>query len=352
MKKDDIKHSLHQIKPNEKAKQKMLSNILNHRKEMGWVRFFGNKRFFPVFITSLVLVFGMVIGYIYLTNNNGAGSRVDFTHPDDNNIGDMDIGTEDGAYKLRDEFQIDDKHYTILRKEEKEKFGFPTELNDNDIGDKITKITTSIDERLIDQDVYYYSPAGSEAVVAVKTSNGYKLFKFYNFESYIQNQDEDTRSYLELYGINEATDIEKIQFYVYQEQDNERKILSEMVDQKDITQFYNYYSVLKNASDEYFKHLSKRKKDNTEDETNSPVDISPPDSGPKSDLEEPIEDTKEHSSPGYEGTAGNALANSVNIRIYHQSGVYYQTMYYPNIEFISRHQVNNDFSNFLENYIN
>lgn len=51
--------------------------------------------------------------------------------------------------------------------------------------------------------MYRYMPAGGEAVVAVKRETGYQLFRFFAFESYLNNQDEDTRDYLELYGISE-----------------------------------------------------------------------------------------------------------------------------------------------------
>ena len=57
------------------------------------------------------------------------------------------------------------------------------------------------------------------------------------------------------------------------------------------------------------------------------------------------------STPGYEGKAGNALANSVTIRIYNQNGVYFDIEYFPNIGFISRHKVNEEFASFLDEYL-
>ena len=52
-----------------------------------------------------------------------------------------------------------------------------------------------------------------------------------------------------------------------------------------------------------------------------------------------------------QGSTGNALADPVYIRIYNNSGIYLETIYYKNIGFISRHEVNKEFANFLEGCI-
>lgn len=52
----------------------------------------------------------------------------------------------------------------------------------------------------------------------------------------------------------------------------------------------------------------------------------------------------------YEGRSGtDALASSITIRIYNKNGVYFETVYYPNIGFISRHEVKDEFAAFLKN---
>jgi hypothetical protein len=49
--------------------------------------------------------------------------------------------------------------------------------------------------------------------------------------------------------------------------------------------------------------------------------------------------------------ARDALANPITIRIYHKSGVYIDTVYYPAIGFISRYEISRDFAEFMDNYI-
>ena len=53
-------------------------------------------------------------------------------------------------------------------------------------------------------------------------------------------------------------------------------------------------------------------------------------------------------SASYSGSVGSdALGNPITIRIYNRSGVYLETVYYPNMGFISRHEVNDEFAAFL-----
>lgn len=376
MKRKDFHHAFKQVKPDDEAKQRMFSNI----KKEGTKQFFNFRSALPVLITALILVTVGIVSHHFLTMHDVANND--------------DMVQEDGA-EIRDEFQIDDKHYVILSEDDITSFGFPTAIDDHDIGDKLTTITTSIDERLLGKDVFQYLPAESEAVVAVNTSEGYTLFGFYNFDSYLENQDEDTQAYLELYGIDKAADIEKIQLIGQQDMGNAEDspdVISEITSQKDIDTFYDYYARLENASDEYFDRLShgghgETEKDaSTEDATENratsdktvsqnndvPAENSDSEGGSSVEQDDPDHDSlnehpasnsdmqqrkgeqndKEQSSPAYEGTGPDALADSVNIRIYQNSGVYYETVYYPRIKFISRHEVSEGFANFLETYIN
>ncbi|HHW47307.1 MAG TPA: hypothetical protein GXX14_01655, partial [Clostridiaceae bacterium] len=57
------------------------------------------------------------------------------------------------------------------------------------------------------------------------------------------------------------------------------------------------------------------------------------------------------SSAGSVGSVGNALGNPVTIKIYNRFEVYYETVYYPNIGFISRYKVTDEFADFLNRYI-
>lgn len=52
-----------------------------------------------------------------------------------------------------------------------------------------------------------------------------------------------------------------------------------------------------------------------------------------------------------QGSVGVALCNGVTIRIYNQQGMYFETIYYPNMGFISRHEVSEELEMFLSNIL-
>jgi hypothetical protein len=370
VRKDDIKKSFDRVEPNDITTQRMLNKVLNYKdnkREVRTMKSINLKKMVQVFAIVLVLV-GSLTTYNILNNKD----RVN-----DSNI---DRETGDAAYQVENQFQIGNKHYILLSQEQKEGFGFPNTINESDIGDQLTTITTSVDASLKGLEVYKYIPAGGEAVVVVKKNNEYVLFKFFAFESYNNNQDEDVIDYLKLYGINSAADISKIQFIGYSEQakiENRLDVISEMTDSGSISEFFNYYSVIKNSSDQYFKKLFNYKSLNKEEQKATPEPKQlPPDyvEGAVNDLpsssqstkkaeyaddlllenieEDTIYDTGEGGvSSGSVGSAGDALNNSVKIRIYSQSGIYFDADYYPNLSFISRHEVKADFASFIKKYI-
>jgi len=167
--------------------------------------------------------------------------------------------------------------------------------------------------------------------------------------------------YLELYGIKSATDIAKVQFIGWSEEakiEGRLDIISEITDSGKITEFYNYYSVIKNSSDNYFDKLFNYKSSNNESLDNPPEQTEvPPDytEGVADIGSDVIIDKSETgaatSTEGFVGSAGDALNNSVTIRIYNQSGIYLDAEYYPNLSFISRHEVNTEFADFLKDFI-
>jgi hypothetical protein len=57
------------------------------------------------------------------------------------------------------------------------------------------------------------------------------------------------------------------------------------------------------------------------------------------------------SVPPSQGSAGDALANPIGVRIYNKNGVYYETMYYRNIGFLSRYEVSKEFADFLASHM-
>lgn len=143
-------------------------------------------------------------------------------------------------------------------------------------------------------------------------------------------------------------------------------IISEITDREKIMEFYNYYSPIKNSSDDYFNKLFNYKDlDRHTEITNSKPEALPPDyksntsadNTVTSNVQSPstvdngeVKDTPS-SIPPSEGSVGNALSDSVTIRIYNTSGVYFNSEYYPNIGFISRHKVSPEFERFLKDYI-
>lgn len=389
MKSEDIKKSFDNVEPSEEAKQRMLNEVLNHanKGKVSFMKSLNLKKAIPVVIMAFVLAGGLMIYNLTLIrgiNNLPQGDRA--------NDSDLIIGE---MAQIKDQFKIENKTYNILYDSVRKEFNFPNTISTNDIGDKITTITTSVDDYLKGKEVYKYLPAGGEAVVAVKIDSEYKLFKFFNFDSYVNNQDEDAKTYLELYGIYKGEDISKIQIIGHSEESKiqgKLDLINEITDREKINEFYNYYSVIKNSSDNYFNKLFNYKGSNyqsqkpTNEPIKEPVELPPdhpegivvdigPNSSNDSDTTTQIvnpntaidngetntasnnSETKDEvktqagSIPGSEGSVGNALGNSVTIRIYNQKGVYLDGEYYPNIAFISRHEVNEDFGKFLKEYI-
>ena len=154
------------------------------------------------------------------------------------------------------QFRIDKRHYILLSEDLREDFGLPELVDSNDIGERLQKLKTAPIQALSAGSIQVCP--GRQAVVAVKRDNEYQLFRFFTFESYINNQDEDAAEYLKLYGINGAGDISKIRFITHSEQgklQGYEDIAAEITDRDDIAAFYSYYSVLKNSSDRYFDSL-------------------------------------------------------------------------------------------------
>lgn len=393
-----MKSSFNKLEPDKTAERRMLNNILSHsgkeRKEM-----FNFKKALPA-LGLVIVIAGSILAYDMLAGKNSIPTP-GYTQ------GDAAGEREDMIAPLVNQFQIEDKHYTLLSDDLKAEYGFSIQIDESDIGDRITTIKNSVDPSLIGGEVYRYEPAGAEAVVAVKKDDSYRLFKFFNFESYNNNQDEDVVEYLKLYGIKSAEDIAKIQFIVHSEQskiEGKIDVKGELTDRDEISQFYGYYSILKNSSDKYFDRLFNYKPDvdkgiDVEADVPNQYNPVPPDAGqeiiqpsnpgsidpipdhigfaedmpmikedngetgvvngtrpvlkdePKGMMDMGGTESNVGSTAPSQGSAGNALANPVTVRIYNHSGLYFDTMYYRNIGFISRHEVNKEFADFMEGYI-
>ncbi|NLX65062.1 MAG: hypothetical protein GX022_09875 [Clostridiaceae bacterium] len=402
MKKEELKSSFDKVEPDQAAQMRMLNNILSHsgKEKKAMFNMFNYRKALPALGLAIVIA-GSILFHNMMSGKNNLSS------PGYEKPGVADA-REDMAAPLINQFQLDDRHYILLSDDLRAEYGFPQQIDKNDIGIKLTTIAKSVDPSLIGCEVYYYKPAGSEAVVAVKKNDSYMLFKFFTFESYINNKDEDAVEYLKLFGINSAEDIAKIQFIEYSMESRIKggfDIISELTGPDEIAQFYGYFSVLKDSSDKYFDKLFNYNTDGNRG-TGLEVDVVPhqvapvpPDAGqniaypekvtppnPERGRKEYAEDmpmVKSYDSkngttegrsaltdepgaimdmgstepvtggttPAQVGVAGNALANSVYIRIYNKSGIYFETIYYRNIGFMSRYEVNKEFADFLEGYI-
>ena len=249
------------IEPEMPAKERMLENVLYHSKnrKMNPMLYFNFRKAVPALVLTVVLA-GGVLSYglkDIIFNNGMRGSSPTETAQDSLIDNDTASGREDMAAPLLNQFQIKGRNY-ILMSDYVEEFGFDTEISGDDIGSKIATIEKSPDKSLVGCEVYEYIPAGGEAVVAVKRNNAYELYRFFTFESYNNNQDEDAIEYLKLYGINSPEDIAKIQFIVHTERsklEGTTNITGEISDRNEIAKFYSFYSVLKNSSDKYFEKL-------------------------------------------------------------------------------------------------
>jgi hypothetical protein len=400
VKKEEFKSSLSKIEPDQAAERRMLNNILSHSGKEQKMKF-NYRKAIPALGLAIVIA-GSILAYDIMQGKDTVPSP-DFLP------GEAADAREDMAAPLVNQFQIEDKHYILLFDDLRAEYGLPLRIDESDIGSKITTITNSVDPSLIGSEVYRYEPAGSEAVVAVKKDDSYQLFKFFNFESYNNNQDEDAVEYLKIYGIDSAEDIAKVQFIVYSEQskiEGRLDVRGELTSRDEIAEFYRYYSVLKNSSDKYFERLFNYKPDGNQGidiEVDAGVDIpdqtrpmppdavqdivhpnpgsidpapdhigyaedmplvnsvdaqnetvesrSTPNDEPKGMMDMGNADPAMGATSSSQGSTGNALADPVYIRIYNNSGIYLETIYYKNIGFISRHEINKEFADFLEGCI-
>ena len=380
MNKQELVDSLHKIEPDEQKKQRIWNKITARQNEK---RVRINYR---IAVPALSLVLIVAAGTVTMSFLNGS-SRDGLALSE---AGDLAGGISGEMTAMVFFVEIDGKKYIKLGDDLSKEYGFPQAVTQDQLGEKIATLTDTSDRLYIGKDAYFYKPAGCEAVVAVQTEGGYELFRFFSFISYENNQDEDAAAYLNLYGINNADDIAKIQFIGYSEQaklENRVDIKAEIADRTEMDKFYGFFSILKNASDDYFSKLyGSVPQSNVSPEGNSaasaPADA--PDitlfdetgsaaseafagSASASDesdmviLSEPTVTAEQSAStvsssvsgsiPGSAGIAGDAFVNPQSLRIYNNSGLYFEILYYPNISFISRYAVTPDFADFLAQYI-
>lgn len=392
MKHDDIINSFDKAKPDQYAVNRMYNGILENADSKSFKKTSVVRKVVPAAAMAVVVAFG-VLAYSALsgkapsvteTANDGSKAVTDDLAP-----GDFAGETANDMVAQVDMFTVGDIQYYALSQEQRDAFGFPEAVVQKDIGDRIGKIS-STDGKINGLEYFEYLPAGCRAVVAVKDDKGYTLYKFYNFESYIKNKDEDAKAYLELFGINGYADISKVRFI-----NMSMDVISEITDTAGLKKFYEFYSVMKDSSDEYFEKLYSYRKEitgetggqNRPEDQYKPEDRNPPDNIVYDEIppdykadnyptpstaeiapaEDPARDLAAdgggqlRSGAGYDygqtgadpgkGGADDLFGNAVTIRIYNKNGVYMDAPYYRNFGFISRHKVTQEFADFLKGYL-
>lgn len=408
MKSEDIRKSFDPVVPDDIQKQRMLRRVLDHTAASGS----KPARRWPMrtitAMAGIIIVVAGTAAYLlwpHQTEGPGIGLLTPSAAVGDTAGGDAadaDGRQEDfAAAPILHQFQMSGRQYILLDQTYASAFGLPEAPAPAEIGEKLTDITDATDKTLVGSGVYRYLPAGCEAVVAVRTGDSYQLYRFFTFDKYVNNADEDAAVYLRLFGIQAAADIAKIEFIRYSEQaklENRTDVAKVLADTAGIAQFYQYYSVIKDSSAEYFDRLYNYRGNLASQgaalpEPEEPRTDLPPDYQPSSvsngdivvmpapadspaayanDTPAPADSTAAYAddtpartaydtgsagateggyAAGSAGSAGNALADSVTIRIYNRAGLYYDTIYYPHLGFISRHQVTEEFADFLQTYL-
>lgn len=392
MKPEEIRNSIDAIVPDEAQKDRMLQNITERSAKTSKPPMW---RTLSAVAAVLAVLIAVGAGIRYFGTGRDATVLPGISTPTAN-AGDAggqpaaDDGREDFAAAPYVQFQMKGRRYIPMTKDTADAFGLSLSPAASDIGENLGKIADG-DSSLIGSTVYRYLPAGSEAVVAVKTGKTHALYRFISFIKYEQNKDEDAAAYLELFGIRSAADISKIQLVRYTE---DAKLQSKSqpgttLSEKDIQRFYAFYSILKDSSAAYFEKLYHYRREITGETSGAapdasarepaldtqapdytPQDVVPPvqpDLGTHDDAADPdapiaydlptaagggttAAGGATEPSPAQSGAAGfgaGLLSDSVGIRIYNQTGLYLETIYYPHMGFISRYEISDAFAEFL-----
>ena len=238
--------------------------------------------------------------------------------------------------QVTDEFVWDGKTYCAVSNSFDG--NLPATVSPQEVGSQLDVISSSADASLIGCPIFEYAPLGCDAVLIVQRNSSYEVFTFLAFQAYEQNSDVDAREYLSLYGIEDASYIEKVELLT-----PEGALLYTFATPEEIQQFYGEYAALTNSSDEYFAALGivHSPSDPGDSVLYQIADSATPQAGDH--------DAEAQTAPGSPGT--NALADSIQIRIRAVNGLYYDTPDYPHIQFLSRYRVPNSFAAMLELYL-
>lgn len=192
-------------------------------------------------------------------------------------------------------------------------------VSEQAVGEKLGTVAEGGDPNLQGCHVYQYLPVKGEAYLVLEQDGKKELYAFREFLSTREFKDEDAAEYLRVYGITQASDISSLEMDSMDGQGafktvKEREIISE---------FYNRFSVLKNASDEYYKTLA----------GTDAISSTPPDN---------VGSTVEHYVGPYVGETGDSLEDTTRITIRFVNGCSMETVYYPNIRFLGYYQLDEE----------
>ena len=187
------------------------------------------------------------------------------------------------------------------------------------VGEKLGTVAEGGDPNLQGCPVYQYLPVKGEAYLVLEQDGKKELYAFREFLSTREFKDEDAAEYLHVYGIMQASDISSLEMDSMDGQGAFKTTKEPEI----INEFYNRFSALKNASDEYYKTLAG---------TDSIPSI-PPDQ---------VSSTVEHFVSPYVEETGNSLEDATRITIRFVNGCSMETVYYPNIRFLGYYQLDTE----------
>ena len=328
MTRETLWNSLDRITPNEETVSRIWDAILHASAPTPKKA----KKGIQKWIAAAALFCILVGGALYLGNAAGL-----LPNPSSENSSASNSSCVETA-NVTDEFVWDGKSYCANSNSLDLDWNLPDTVSSQEVGPQLDVIESSVDASLIGCPIFEYAPLDCDAVVIVQRNSRYEVFTFNTFQAYEQNSDVDAQEYLSLYGIQDAGGIVKVELLT-----PEGSLLHTFSTPEEIQQFYGEYAALKNSSEEYFAALGIT---HSPSESDDSTIYKIADSTMPQELDHDADTQASPSSPGT-----NALANSIKIRIHAANGLYYDTPYYPHIQFLSRYRVSDSFAAMLELYL-
>ena len=317
MNKKEFKTSIDKLEPTEAQKNKMFDNIVN--KVGGKSKPAHKKIDYKIAAVSALaaVVCLTIIIYPMFNKSQDVNPKPSSTK--------SNVNAE--IAQVTNQFEFEGKLYVKADKEYIEEWMLDNTSLTSRKGSLLGTIDKSPDKSLLECNIYSYMPLNSDAVIIVDKNNSLELFRFVSFESYMDNSDEDAAMYLDVYNIKSHDDIHKIEIFRYPTATS-IELTRTVTDKELIKEFYEGFAALKNSSDRYFDAISNY-------------------STPKPMRTPTLTDSGYITHP-YEGAASKALGNTRAIKIYFTNGLNYETQFYPNIGFMSRFELTEEYCAFVK----